>query len=342
MPQAIAIVQYDPVAQFPIVTRFIHDQFAKEYLTQLLSSFGTVDISKKIASEVREVDVWFTPYSSDLDTRELGLLGQLMATPAIFEPFRNPITANDIRTCLLKLFMVQAKWERDEENRKLRQTELPRLWILTPTASMNLLDNARAREAENGAPGIYYLGDLYKSAIIVIHQLPRTPETLWLRLLGRGRVKEQAIQELESLPPTNRWQANVIELVDKVLTILGTRKNKEADGEDEELMVTIDALYQEAIAQLREEVIPQLREEVIAQLREEAIAQLREEARQEGEQRATLRSIANILRVRFGEVDEELAAIVEEIATLPSDEFTPLLLQLSREELLERFRKGAE
>jgi len=36
-------------------------------------------------------------------------------------------------------------------------------------------------------------------------------------------------------------------------------------------------------------------------------------------------------------VDEEVAAIVEEIATLPSEEFTPLLLQLSPEELLERF-----
>jgi len=76
----------------------------------------------------------------------------------------------------------------------------------------------------------------------------------------------------------------------------------------------------------------------LTQLYEEAIAQLREE----GEQRATLRLIADILRVRFGEVDEELAVIVEEIATLSSDEFTPLLLQLSREELLERFRKDAE
>ncbi|MBP0029177.1 hypothetical protein [Roseofilum sp. Guam] len=76
----------------------------------------------------------------------------------------------------------------------------------------------------------------------------------------------------------------------------------------------------------------------LTQLYEEAIAQLREE----GEQRATLRLIADILRVRFGELDEELAAIVKEIATLPSDEFTPLLLQLSREELLERFRKDAE
>jgi hypothetical protein len=52
--------------------------------------------------------------------------------------------------------------------------------------------------------------------------------------------------------------------------------------------------------------------------------------------------IADILRVRFQEIDEELAAIVEEIATLPSAEFTPLLLQLSREDLLERFTKKGE
>ncbi|MBP0029178.1 hypothetical protein [Roseofilum sp. Guam] len=89
--------------------------------------------------------------------------------------------------------------------------------------SKNLLDNARAKEAENSPPGIYYLGDLYKSAIIVIHQLPRTPETLWLRLLGRGTVQQQAIQELESLPPTHRWRANVIKLVCHFLAVLALR-----------------------------------------------------------------------------------------------------------------------
>ena len=73
-------------------------------------------------------------------------------------------------------------------------------------------------------------------------------------------------------------------------------------------------------------------------LYEEAIAQLQEETRQQEK----LRFVTNLLRVRFAEVNEELLAIVEEIATLPSDEFTPLLLQLSREELLERFRKEAE
>jgi len=80
----------------------------------------------------------------------------------------------------------------------------------------------------------------------------------------------------------------------------------------------------------------------LTQLYEEAIAQLQEEARQEGVQQEKLRFVTNLLRVRFGEIDEELAAIVEEIAILPSEEFTPLLLQLSREELLERFTKEAE
>lgn len=43
------------------MTRFIHDQFAKQYLSELLSSFGTVETIKDIASEVRQVDVYFTP-----------------------------------------------------------------------------------------------------------------------------------------------------------------------------------------------------------------------------------------------------------------------------------------
>jgi len=55
------------------VTRFIHDQFAKQYLSEMLSSFGTVETSKDIASEVRQVDVFFTPSTSELDASELGL-----------------------------------------------------------------------------------------------------------------------------------------------------------------------------------------------------------------------------------------------------------------------------
>ncbi len=72
------------------MTRFIHDQFAKDYLEELLSSLG--------------VDVWFSPQILDNNPRELlGLLGKMAINPCLFEPFRNPVTATEIRTCLLKL-----------------------------------------------------------------------------------------------------------------------------------------------------------------------------------------------------------------------------------------------
>ncbi len=46
------------------MTRQIHDQFAKEYLEELLASLGTIKKSKKVKSEVQEIDVWFEPASS--------------------------------------------------------------------------------------------------------------------------------------------------------------------------------------------------------------------------------------------------------------------------------------
>ena len=59
---------------------------------------------------------------------------------------------------------------------------------------------------------------------------------------------------------------------------------------------------------------------------------------QRGLQQGQQRVVENLLRVRFGELDEELLAIIEPVLSLSPEEFTPLLLQLSRDELLARFR----
>ncbi|YAG11861.1 DUF4351 domain-containing protein [Nostoc sp. DSM 114161] len=68
----------------------------------------------------------------------------------------------------------------------------------------------------------------------------------------------------------------------------------------------------------------------------------REQAIQEGEQRGIQQGerlvVENLLKVRFGEIDNQLQAIIEPLLALPPEEFTRLLLQLSREELIDRFR----
>jgi hypothetical protein len=65
-------------------------------------------------------------------------------------------------------------------------------------------------------------------------------------------------------------------------------------------------------------------------------ARTKQQARQEG-QRVVVESL---LKIRFGEVDEQLATIVPALLELPTEEYTQLLLQASREELLDRFQKG--
>lgn len=63
----------------------------------------------------------------------------------------------------------------------------------------------------------------------------------------------------------------------------------------------------------------------------------REQAKQEGIQQGERLVVENLLQVRFGSLDKELSAIIEPVLALSPEEFTPLLMQLSREELIARF-----
>ncbi len=71
--------------------------------------------------------------------------------------------------------------------------------------------------------------------------------------------------------------------------------------------------------------------------REETFLEGRQEGRQEGLQEERRSMIENFLRVRFGEVDEQLSQIIESMLVLPTAELTVMLLNFSRSELLERF-----
>ena len=63
----------------------------------------------------------------------------------------------------------------------------------------------------------------------------------------------------------------------------------------------------------------------------------KQEGLQEGMQRELRLMIENILRVRFGAIDEQLNSLVEPLLKLKEEEIAQLLLTLSREELLSRF-----
>jgi hypothetical protein len=295
------------------MTRQSHDQFAKEYLEELLTPLGTIKKSEKVKSEIQEIDVWFEPFSDqNQENLPLGLLGKMAKTQCLFEPFRNPPSEIEIRSCLLKLYAVHGDVVRKakRENRNIAESELPILWILTPTFSSRMIAGLGANEiVEDWVKGVYFLPNILKTAIVAIHQLPVNEDTLWLRVLGKGGTQKRAVEELTELPENNPFRENLLEI------LADWRKNLE---------------LRDNLSKEQEEVIMNLSPAYLQQI---------EDWKQEGKQEGQLLLITSLLEGRFGSLDAELSGVVEKIANIPISERTRLLLSLgnlSREELLQR------
>jgi hypothetical protein len=180
--------------------------------------------------------------------------------------------------------------------------------VLSPTASESIIEGfAAVGDQVNWVNGVYFLPKYLRTAIITIHKLPKTRDTLWLRILGKGRVQQQAIDELESLPEDEVLRSRALELLYSLKTTLEVSQN--IDEEDRELIMRLSPLYTQRL----------------------------EEATRQGQQQGQRQVVENLLKSRFGSLDEELSVIIEPLLSLPIEDFTPLLLQLSREELLARF-----
>ncbi|AFZ56935.1 hypothetical protein H6G54_11965 [Anabaena cylindrica FACHB-243] len=296
------------------MTRQSHDQFAKEYLEELLTPLGTIKKSEKVKSEVQEIDVWFEP--SPIPPQEnlpLGLLGKMAKTQCLFEPFRNPPSEIEFRSCLLKLYAVHGDVVRKakRENRNIAESELPILWILIPTFSSRMITGLGATEiTEDWVQGVYFLPNILTTAIVVIHQLPEKEDTLWLRVLGKGGTQKRAVEELTKLPENNPFRENLLEILADWRKNLELRDN--LSREEEEVIMNLSPAYLQQI----------------------------EDWKQEGQ----VYLITSLLEGRFGSLDAELSGLVEKIANIPISERTQLLLSLgnlSREELLQRLSNEA-
>jgi hypothetical protein len=246
-------------------------------IVTLLSSYGQVIVSKEVTSEVQKIDLRFTPNTSNMPAH-LGLLGKLSRGACLFEPYRNPVNLDDILDCLDKRLTVRGLLRRKAKKNKrpISNDEIPFVWILTPTASETVLKAFASHLTSEWGEGIYLLPEPLKTGVVVIHQLPETPETLWLRLVGRGRKRDKAIAELESLPPANPLRSDTLELLYNV------KRNLEAAAkttqEDREFIMRLAPLYQQEKAQTL----------------------------QEGRQQEAATLVIKLLQRRFGEISQNI------------------------------------
>jgi hypothetical protein len=260
------------------MTRKLHDQFSKAFLGDLLVHAGSVQPGYTLSSEVKEIDILFQPGSNAIDAlQSLGLLGRMASTFCLIEPYRNPIRAGDVRVCVNKVLEICNQQEREAKQQKipLKQVTLPRLWILSPTTSAALMESLRAQPQPEWGAGIYFLAEPLLTAIVALHQLPPTLDTMWLRLLGRGAVQAEAISELMALSTAHAFRKVTLQHLAKLQLIMKTRQKKLSKHE-QELIENLNPVYEA----WERETIEKGKQEGRQEGRQEGLERGREEERQ--------------------------------------------------------------
>jgi hypothetical protein len=156
------------------------------------------------------VDVWFTPnkpITEPID--DLGLLGEIVKTAALLEPYRNPPKREEIRSCLSKLLWLQEETRR--KNPDIPEKELPTLWILASHISKPVLKDFHAHKTKTR--GVYTLGPGFHTKLVSIDELSKTQATLWIRILGRDETQTIAIQEVVNLPSEHPRRDRILRLL---------------------------------------------------------------------------------------------------------------------------------
>jgi hypothetical protein len=230
------------------------DFFSKAWMKELLSDFGEVKIERPVASEVRTIDLVFYPNRDRIsDLESLGLLGRMLAKPCPVEFFRNAVPTQEITNCRGKTADLHAELRRDaeQEDRKLRDEDLPILWIISPTLSKIKRKTFCMVTTPEWGEGIYFLPENDFTRIVVVHQLPVTIDTLWVRLLGKGSVQANAVKELLALPEDYPYREETQRHLSMLQVNLKMRQNKDRDLR--EVIMNLAPAYEEWYAKTIEE-----------------------------------------------------------------------------------------
>lgn len=128
----------------------------------------------------------------------------------------------------------------------IREKYYPFSWVFVPTISESLIDGFGAELSSDWLEGIYFTPPAFRMGIVVIDELPKTYETLWLRLVTKGKVLLEAIDELEALRASNVLRFKALNALMTLRTDLERERLVDTlDEDDEDLLARLDVIYKQ-------------------------------------------------------------------------------------------------
>ncbi|MBI5517561.1 MAG: hypothetical protein HY909_27570 [Deltaproteobacteria bacterium] len=179
------------------------DQFGKQVAEVLLAPTGTVVVDGELAAtDAQRPDVRYEPDPKKAAERaELGDLGRMAEGPCTLELMHEAPSVDEMLGCLRKVLTwnhLRALLPDPQPGEAPRSSAV--CWLLCgghpKTAALEL-----ALVPMPGWPaGFLWASPGLPLRVVVCSQLPRTPATLPLRLLGAGVTLREAMEDLRAMP----------------------------------------------------------------------------------------------------------------------------------------------
>jgi len=263
------------------------DRAAKDMLRLSLEPDGVFESDAEVSPDTQRADGWFTPDPARPPTRaDLGLLWRMTLEACALEPFHATPGENEVSGCLRKLLNF-----RHILSLRSPTPPLPKLWIISAGRPEGGLEGFSFQSLEGWPRGVYHSPRLLYGGIVVTSELPRTRDTLLLRLMGAGACLRGALAELAALPAETRERA-IAEPVLLRYRIDIAKEPATRTNEDEEFMTDTQEIYEA--------------------WKRETRADARAEGRAEGRAEALAQGLVEIYESRFGTMPPELKTVVEE------------------------------
>ncbi len=251
--------------------QYYKDAFAKEHARIIGEGLGEFDNNLSISTETLDFDVLFSPNAGFLaqDDRSLDLYCRLLKTDTVvnLEFFSRALRPENLRECRIRTNLDWVKQKNNYDNlkkkigatkneseakklaTKLTEPKLKFCWIIIALTSTKTLESYQCKPHPSWGKGVYLLPEVERMGAVIIPELEKNQDTLWLRTLGKEKVLKEAFVETINLPSDHPKRNAIIELGRSYYDFLTDQPELQLSNEDTIDMRTLSEIYQANRAQ---------------------------------------------------------------------------------------------
>jgi hypothetical protein len=221
--------------------RLVYDRLAKETLSAALGRASVlVTAEREIATHPQRLDLWCEPDHRRLPRlAPFGILRRIVAEgPCAFEFFHEAPSLDEMLGSLRKAFVLRAPAMLPPRSAE------PWLWTIAAGRPTRVLPALGLGPAPGWPAGVYETLPGFRLRLVVTSELPRTLDTLILRVLGAGDTLRDAVRELRALGVAHPLGRIVTPILLKLHIEARDKPNQDRDPREQEFLMETEDIYE--------------------------------------------------------------------------------------------------